>query len=203
MGLKFEYPEGATPLDPDDAFGLIPSHINTHVLLNRWEHANIARGEEWAFSIKRRRILTIGFLQLLHSKMFGDTWKWAGHIRVKEARPVGSAPENIRPELKVLLADVEAQIEYESWGVEEIAMRFHHRLVQIHPFPNGNGRFSRTMTDLLLHKSGRERFVWGADLERKGEARERYITALQAADGKDYSLLFELLCSNREPSRRC
>lgn len=191
--MKLDFPEGATPLDPDDTAGLIPTHITTQGQLNEWEHANISRGEEWAFATRRREILTTDFLTLLHEKMFGDTWKWAGKIRVKETLPVGVSPERIRTELAMLVADVQAQIEYRAWGVPEIAARFHHRLVFIHAFPNGNGRFSRTMTDLLLLRLGNPRFAWGADLQRAGEARSRYIAALRAADKKDYRQLFDLL----------
>jgi Fic-DOC domain mobile mystery protein B len=196
VGLNLEFPEGATPLDPDDAAGLIPSHISTLGQLNEWEYANVARGEAWVFASRRRRILSIEFMQVLHRQMFGDTWTWAGQIRTKETLPVGIAPDRIRPELLVLLNDVQFQIDHPSWGIEEIAARFHHRLVYIHPFPNGNGRFSRTMTDLLLHRTGRERFQWGANLERRGDARGRYISALQAADGNDYVPLFDLLGLN-------
>lgn len=201
MGLNLEFPEGATPLDPDDAAGLIPTHIATLGQLNEWEYANVARGEAWVFASRRRKILSIEFLQMLHRQMFGDTWTWAGQIRTKETLPVGIAPERIRPELLVLLDNVQFQVDHHSWSIEEIAARFHHRLVYIHPFPNGNGRFSRTMTDLLLHRSGRERFQWGANLERPGEARVHYISALQAADRNDYGPLFELLALT--PSRGC
>jgi Fic-DOC domain mobile mystery protein B len=193
MGLVLEFPEGATPLDPDDTAGLLPTHITTQGQLNEWEHANIARGEEWAFAFRRQRILAIDFLMLLHQKMFGDTWAWAGQVRTTETLPVGIAPGNIRVELTVLLDDVRAQLGGRSWGVAEIAARFHHRLVYIHPFPNGNGRFARTMTDLILFQSGSERFAWGANLERAGEARTRYIAALQAADRQDHRALFDLL----------
>jgi Fic-DOC domain mobile mystery protein B len=193
MGLKLDFPQGATPLDPDDAAGLLPSHITTQGQLNEWEYTNIARGEEWAFALKRTSIFDVAFLQQLHQKMFGDTWSWAGRIRTKETLPVGVAPEQIRTGLTILLADVEAQMKYQPWSTAEIAARFHHRLVYIHPFPNGNGRFARTMTDLLLSRSDCERFAWGASLEKPGEARARYIAALRAADGRDYRLLFDLL----------
>ena len=193
MGLKIQYPPGATPLDPDDAAGLIPAHITTQRQLNEWEYANIARGEEWAFGRKHKDILSIGFVQTLHKNMFGDTWIWAGHIRTKETFPVGAAPENIRPELKSLLGNVAAQLEDATWTLQEIAARFHHRMVYIHPFRNGNGRFSRTMTDIMLVQRGADRFAWGADLNHEGQARERYIAALHLADKREYGPLFTLL----------
>ena len=200
MGLRLEYPPGATPLDPDDAAGLIPAHITTQGQLNEWEYANISRGEAWAFGRKHKEILSIDFMQTLHKNMFGDTWTWAGKIRTKETLPVGVAPEKIRPELHNLVDDVAAQLQDRAWVISEIAARLHHRLVQIHPFPNGNGRFSRTMTDVLLAQTGNDRFTWGANLNHAGEARERYIAALQLADRRDYSALFELL--NVTPARQ-
>jgi len=193
MGLKIEYAEGATPLDPDDAEGLVPTHITTQGQLNEWEYANVARGEEWAFRTKRKNLLTMEFRQTMHKQKFAETWSWAGAIRKKETLPVGVAPENIRPELKTFLEDIDAQIKDGTWGIEEIAARFHHRMVYIHPFTNGNGRFSRTITDRLLIHRGKNRFTWGADLGRDGEARKRYIAALRAADENDYALLFALL----------
>lgn len=193
MGLKIEYPEGATPLDPDDAEGLIPSHITTLGQLNEWEFANVVKGEEWAFGVRHRDMLSMRFVETLHERMFGDTWRWAGEMRKKETAPVGVAPENIRPELQKLLADIQAQTEYQSWSIQEIAARFHHRMVFIHPFPKGNGRFARTIADLLLWQHKAERFNWGEDLIHDGEARRMYIAALRAADRKDYRPLFALL----------
>lgn len=111
----------------------------------------------------------------------------------KEVQPIGVAPEQIRVALVTLLEDVKAQIQYKSWHISEIAARFHHRLVAIHPFPNGNGRFSRTMADLLLIHSEEKPFEWGAGLEKEGEARKKYIAALQAADRNNYRPLFDLV----------
>jgi Fic-DOC domain mobile mystery protein B len=193
MGLEIEPPAGATPLDPDDTRGLLPSHITNQQDLNEWEFENVARGEEWAFSTRHLEILAVDFMLSLHRQMFGDTWAWAGEVRRKEVAPVGVAPEHIRPALAALIEDVKEQLRHQTWDISEIAARFHHRLTAIHPFPNGNGRFARTMTDLLLVRADRPRFAWGSHLEKAGEARARYIAALQAADNGDYAPLFELL----------
>jgi len=196
VGIDLKYPVGATPLDPDDAAALIPGHLTTREQLNEWEALNILEGEEWVFSRRHDKILSIVFMQTLHKRMFGGTWQWAGRIRPKETHPVGIAPENIEIGLKELCQDVEAQIQYKSWPIDEIAARFHHRLVYIHPFTNGNGRFSRTMADLLLAQNGATKFAWGAgDLVSDGELREQYIAALRAADKKDYSLLLAFVRS--------
>jgi Fic-DOC domain mobile mystery protein B len=191
VGIEFEYPVGATPLDPDEAAGLIPDHITNQGQLNRWELGNVLRGEEWAFSSKRTNLLSREFIVALHKHMFGDTWRWAGEFR-KTEKNIGVAPEVIEVEIRKLCEDIEAQLKDKSWSIDEIAARFHHRLVCIHPFPNGNGRFARTMTDLLLVRHESERFSWGAgDLNSNtSEVRKRYISALQAADGKKYTELF-------------
>ena len=88
--------------------------------------------------------------------------------------------------LRQLLADTNAWIEYKAYPPDEIAVRFHHRLVQIHPFPNGNGRHARLMADLLIMRLGMERFSWGREnLRDAGTVRRRYIAALQTADNHD------------------
>jgi Fic-DOC domain mobile mystery protein B len=189
------HPPGATPLDPDEAAGLIPGHITTQEQLNEWELANILEGERWAFSRKRKDLLTLRFVRLLHRRMFASTWRWAGVFR-KTGKNIGIDPVQIAPELKKLCDDVAYQIEHRSYPIDEIAARFHHRLTWIHPFPNGNGRFSRTMADLLLLQNGAPRFTWGAgDLVTEGGARQRYIQALRAADGRDYAPLLEFVRS--------
>lgn len=192
MGVTLEYPVGATPLDRDEAAGLIPSHITTQGQLNAWELQNVLEGERWAFGRKQKDILSLDFMKALHKRMFGGTWSWAGEIRTTE-KNIGIAPGNIYVEIKILCDDIRVQLADGYWSTPEIAARFHHRLVSIHPFPNGNGRFSRTMADLLLVRNGIGRFAWGADLIAEGEIRHRYISSLRAADGKDYSPLFKFL----------
>lgn len=197
MAVKFEYPPGATPLDPDDAEGLIPSHIANQGQLNVWEFQNVAEGRAWALARKRKELLTTDFARELHRRMFGNTWKWAGKLRKKETNP-GIDPTKIPVELKKLFDDVAYQIKQKSMSLDEIAARFHHRLTQIHPFPNGNGRHARLMTDILLRVNGAEPFDWGnSDLVAPGDVRNRYIAALRAADGRDHALLQEFVRSGR------
>lgn len=193
MALTIEYPPGATPLDPDEAEGLIPEHIHTHGELNEWEQENIVEGETWAFARRRKNILTPEFVDELHKRMFGRTWRWAGEHRTTE-KNIGMDPARIAVELKKLCEDVAAQIEHRAYPLDEIAVRFHHRLVSIHPYPNGNGRHARTMADLLLVGNGAPRFSWGAgDLVHEGEVRNRYTAALQAADRRNYEPLLQFV----------
>ena len=189
-------PAGATPLDPDESVGLLPGHIATREQLDEWEAENILAGERWAKGAARRRdILDDAFLRELHRRMFGATWKWAGAYRATE-KNIGIAPARIAEEVRKLVQDTKAQLAGRVAPLDEIAARFHHRLVWIHPFPNGNGRHARLLTDLILAANGAEPFTWGrGDLEHPGEARERYLAALRAADARDLSPLLTFVRS--------
>ena len=188
MALNLDCPPGATPLDGDELASLIPGHITTQGELNEWEQLNIVQGESWARK-QRKDVLDDGFMRRLHRQMFGETWRWAGEFR-KSDKNVGVDWLRIAVELRNLRDDVRFQIEHGSLPPDEIAVRFHHRLVAIHPFPNGNGRHARLMADLLLERLGQPRFTWGCrDLANPGELRQRYIAALQAADARDIAPL--------------
>jgi Fic-DOC domain mobile mystery protein B len=188
--MKFEYAQGATPLDPDEISGLIPLHITIQSQLNEWEAANILEAETWLFSrTNPGDFLTIDFTKLLHVKMFNQTWTWAGKFRTTE-RNIGVSPFKITTDLINLLDDIRHQIIHKSYPFDEIAYRFHHRLVAIHPFSNGNGRHARLITDLLLVQAGQPRFTWGRQkLEMEGPIRKQYIEALRNADKHDYTTL--------------
>ncbi|MDP1611513.1 MAG: mobile mystery protein B [Sulfuritalea sp.] len=188
MTVDFDYPPGATPLDADELASLIPGHITTQGELNEWEQLNIAQGENWARK-QRKEILNEAFLRQLHKQMFGETWKWAGEFR-KSDKNIGVDWLTIGVELKKLLDDAHYQIEHASYPPDEIAVRFHHRLVAIHPFPNGNGRHARLIADLLAERLGQPRFTWGSrSLVDAGDTRQGYIAVLQAADARDIAPL--------------
>lgn len=189
MGLGDAHAPGATPLDPDEARGLIPRHIRMQAELDQWEQANVLEGSTWTLRSRERDILSERFVRELHKRMFGNTWRWAGTFRTTE-KNIGVDPAQIAVRLRDLLEDVHYWVEHGTYPVDEIALRFHHRMVAIHPFPNGNGRHARLMTDVLLKRNGAAAFTWGgANLENAGDARDRYLTALRAADGGDYTLL--------------
>jgi Fic-DOC domain mobile mystery protein B len=188
MPINLEYPPGATPLDADELASLIPGHITTQGELNEWEQLNILQGETWARK-QRKEILNEAFVRQLHKQMFGETWRWAGEFR-KSDKNIGVDWLKIAVELRKLFDDVHYQIEHASYPPDEIAVRFHHRLVAIHPFPNGNGRHARLMADLVVERLGQPRFTWGSrSLTDATETRRRYITSLQAADARDYAPL--------------
>lgn len=188
--MNFDYPNGATPLDADEAQGLLLSHITSRGELDRWEQENISEAEAWAFRRKPKDILTIGFLKRMHKRMFGNVWRWAGERRTS-GKNIGVDMWQIDTGLQDLCADCATWIEFGTYPPDEIAARFHHRLTAIHPFPNGNGRHARLMTDILLvHLLGQPRFTWGSgNLVNAGDCRQQYINALRAADRLDYSQL--------------
>ena len=176
--------EASTPLTAEERSALIPTYITLRSELNEAEQIGIADADRWAFS-RKRNALDEEFLFQLHKRMFREVWKWAGEVRRSE-RNIGVDHWHIRPDLRTLLDDVRYWIEHKTHEVDEIAVRFHHRLVFIHPFPNGNGRWSRLAADLLAVQLGRSRFSWGSgNLVAIDEMRRRYVAALRAADGHD------------------
>lgn len=174
----------ATPLTPAERQDLIPTYITLRSELNELEQKNIAAAVRWAFA--RRKVATReSFLKSLHHRMFNQVWRWAGKYRNTE-RNLGVKPHLIEIELRNALDDVRYWIEHKSYPHDEIAVRFHHRLVSVHPFPNGNGRWSRLATDVLIAQLGGKRFTWGgADLRAASSARNLYIAALKASDNHD------------------
>ncbi len=189
-----EEDDASTPLTAEEREGLIPSYITLRRELNEAEQANILEAEAWAFA-RTRDVLDEGFLTDLHKRMFRHVWRWAGKFRQTE-RNVGVDPHRIATDLRLLLDDCRYWIEHGTYPPDEIGARFHHRLVSIHPFPNGNGRHARLATDLLLVALGQPRFSWGkTNLVNPGETRRAYVAALRAADGRDIGPLLEFVRS--------
>lgn len=194
MAVNLDYPPGATPLDADELASLIPRHITAQGELNEWEQLNIVQGEAWARR-QRKDILDEAFVRQLHKQMFGETWSWAGSFRTSD-KNIGAEWQQVGVKLRNLLDDVRYQIDNATYPPDEIATRFHHRLVAIHPFPNGNGRHARVMTDLLVQQLGQPRFTWGRkSLTEATDARTRYIEALRAADSGDIGPLMAFVRS--------
>ena len=182
--MIFKYDDGATPLNQDELADLIPD-LTTQEELNAWEENNILKARQWGLS--QREIVSVSFVKDLHRHMFNETWRWAGKFRTSE-KNLGIRWHLISSELKKLCDDVSYQFEHAVYPEEEIALRFHHRLVWIHPFPNGNGRHGRLMADLLIRQHGYPVFSWGrhGDLLNPSMARKQYIDALQSADKGHY-----------------
>ena len=190
MVIHFKYPPGATPIDLDEAIGLIPKHISTQANLNAWEEINIVEGADW---LARQNILyrlDEGLVRELHLRMFNNTWIWAGTFR-KSAKSIGIDWTQIAVTLKNLLDNTAYQIKNKVMPIDELVVRFHHKLVLIHVFPNGNGRHARLIADALIVKLGGKRFSWGGNnsIATLGITRQNYLSALRAADNGDIAPL--------------
>lgn len=194
MGVEPKKPEGTTPIDLDEVADLIPSLSNQEEL-NEFEILNISEAVAWAERSKMvvQKILLPETQRRLHREMFGKTWKWAGQFR-RTQKSIGVEAYRIGIELKHLSDDAEFWIKANTYPPEEIAARFHHRLVWIHPFPNGNGRFARLATDLLCRKMNWPISNWGrSNLVVASSIRERYIQALRSADVHEFQPLVRFM----------
>lgn len=188
----FETDDNSTPLTEEEKQQLKAKWVTTRLELNELETKGIANAEIWLLKNKKD-ILSEAFIKTLHKKMFGEIWKWAGTFRTSE-RNLGVAPYEIQPRLRILLDDTKFWIVNKTYSKKEIAIRFHHRLVQIHPFPNGNGRISRIMADLIMRSFGLKNLDWGSgNLTEISELRSKYILALQEADRGNYELLINFV----------
>jgi len=194
MGLEFDYKDGQTPLDEEEKEGLKIKSITTQGELDEFEQLNIEKAVEWTIrtKLKPEKILTEKFIKDLHKRMYSDVWKWAGEFRRTE-KNIGIPWTQIGIELKNLLDDTKYWIENKTYPPEEVAIRLKHRIVSIHCFPNGNGRHSRMMADIIMESIfGKEIFSWHqSNMVKANETREEYINALKKADNGNIKPLME------------
>lgn len=192
--MELVYHEGQTPLDEDEKEGLLIKTITTHGELNEFEQLNIEQAVAWTFEqkFKLEKVLTETFVKALHKRMLGNVWAWAGKFR-KSEKNIGVDWINIGIELKYLLDDTNFWIENSIYPPDELTIRFKHRLVNIHCFPNGNGRHSRLMADIIIESIfGEDVFTWHAsNMVKPDETRKKYIAAIRKADKGDIQHLLE------------
>ncbi|EJL62829.1 mobile mystery protein B [Flavobacterium sp. CF136] len=185
MGIEFVYEDGQTPLNDDEKEGILIKSITTHGELDEHEQLNIEKAIEWVIGLKleKERILTEEFIKTLHKKMLGKVWRWAGEFRRSE-KNIGVKWINIGIDLRTLLDDTKFWIENKTFPPDEIAIRFKHRLVNIHCFPNGNGRHSRIMADIIIESVfGETIFTWNhSNMVKANETRAEYIKSIREAD---------------------
>jgi Fic-DOC domain mobile mystery protein B len=194
MGLGLEYEDGQTPLEENEKEGLKIKSITTQGELDEFEQLNIEKAVEWTIrtNLKAEKILTEKFVKDLHKRMYGDVWKWAGEFRRSE-KNIGITWTRIGIELRNLLDDTKYWIKNNTYQAEEIAIRFKHRIVSIHCFPNGNGRHSRLMADIMIESIfQKEVFLWHqSNMVKADETRKEYINSLREADNGNIKPLIE------------
>ncbi|MFT4535016.1 MAG: Fic-DOC domain mobile mystery protein B [Saprospiraceae bacterium] len=194
MGLKIEYTDGQTFLAEEDKEGLKIKSITTQTELDEFEQLNIEKAVEWLLRVrlKPEKILTVNFIIDLHKKMFGDVWRWAGIFRTSDTN-IGVKWTKIELGIKQLIDDTKYWIEHQTYSPEEIAIRFKHRIVSIHCFPNGNGRHSRMMADIISESVfGEEIFSWHeSNMVEADATRSVYVAALREADNGNIDPLIQ------------
>jgi len=192
MGLELSYIPGQTPLSEEEKEGLLVKTISNRSELDEFEQLNIERAVEWTLKRKFKldKILSETFIKDVHKRMLGDVWSWAGTFR-KSDKNLGVDWSQISIRLRNLLDDCQFWIDNNTYNKDEIAIRFKHRLVSIHPFPNGNGRHSRLMADILISDGlNKDIFSWGnSSLVKSDETRTLYISALVEADKRNINPL--------------
>ncbi len=194
MGLNLGYIEGQTPIDEDEKEGLLILSASTRGELDEFEQQNIENAIQWILTkkFKTEQVLSELFIQNLHKRMYGNVWKWAGTYR-KTNKNIGVDKLQIATDLRSLLDDANYRIKHEIYSNEEIAIRFKHRLVSIHCFPNGNGRHSRLMADIIIEKIFYQPiFSWGGKIvSDESSIRANYLKAIKAADKGEINLLIQ------------
>lgn len=194
MGLELDCENGQTPLSEEEKDGLLIKSITTHAELNELEQLNIEQAIKWILESKlnKNKILTEYFIKTLHKRMLGNVWAWAGEFR-KSEKNIGVKWINIGVDLKILLEDTRFWIENNTYSQDEIAIRFKHRLVNIHCFPNGNGRHSRIMADIIIESIFKNKvFTWNnSNMVKADETRKNYINAIREGDKGNIDLLIK------------
>lgn len=185
--------DGQTPLDDEQKKGLLLP-LTTQAELNAAEAEAILKARSWAMVRARplpsTQILQEKWLQQLHKRMLAPVWQWAGSYRRADVY-FGVPWVQVPTAMRGALNDSRYWVENRAllnMTIVEAAVRVQHKLVVVHPFPNGNGRWSRLVADLLVHAERHPRLTWGAgaDLRSSGQARTAYIEALRAADNGNF-----------------
>lgn len=171
---------------------LLPLHLSTRYELAAWEQANMAKAISWLEQRRQRgTVLTSRFMRTLHKKMFDETWDHAGRYR-REKSSRGVAAWTVSTRVEDVIAKARGWIQQSSYPADELAIRFHHRISEIHPFELGNGRATRLMTDSLMVELGRAAFTWGANSALSAaDLRDQYLAGLRVADNDNIGVLLE------------
>ncbi len=187
--------DGATPIDDISGLKLPKDRVYTLKEIYFKEAENIANVTiKYLSSIPSKKEAPFSYEWMidLHKEMFGDVWEWAGKLRQIELS-IGIQAYRISTELKNLSDDVLFWDKNKTYDTYEISARLHHRAVQIHPFQNGNGRWSRMLADIYMRQNSLMPVQWQEELlSSENPNRDRYIQALKKADEGKYEELIEM-----------
>lgn len=191
--MAFDPPiRGQTPID--DLSGLLDRSIRTQRELNTAEAENIRKAVLKYLGTKptrRAARFDLAWTRQLHAEMFGDVWSWAGSFRATELN-IGPPPHRIETDMQALLDDLFAWTSYDM-PMPEQAVRLHHRAVSVHPFQNGNGRWSRTLANIWLRLHDTPLILWPEpEIGVESKIRGAYLDAVRNADAGDYGSLLDL-----------
>ena len=187
--------DDATPLDDISGLKLPSSRVYTLKEVYEAEANNIALATLKYLSAppsKKIAPFTYEWLQQLHYEMFGNVWEWAGKFRSCELS-IGIKAYQVPTALKELADDIAFWDKHKTYDIYEVAARLHHRAVQIHPFQNGNGRWSRMLANIYLRQNGSMPVKWQENLlSKENTKRDEYIQALKNADSGNYAKLIAM-----------
>lgn len=181
--------DGTTLIEDDEKIGL-RLLINTRGELNIAEAKGIDTATFKYLKSKRKlkpnNLLKDSFAKRFHKELFGEVWDWAGKYR-KVATMPGIDWHQIPVQLNQLMQNTSTQISFlhdqsDSTKKEKLVAEFAYKLVWIHPFRNGNGRWSRAYADLLSDSLDIERFSWGSSIASEHERHLYMVNALGTAD---------------------
>jgi len=183
---------GETPIDPS---GLKDRSIKTRSQLHLVEAENIRKAMVKylaATPSASQSPFTYDWLLKLHGEMFGDVWEWAGVVRTRNLS-LGISWEQIGQQLGGFVLDIQAWDKRENFLLEQ-AVEIHHRMVCIHPFENGNGRWARLLANIWLRQHGKPAIEWpeSAVDEQASSIRSEYIAAIVEADNHHLEPLMKL-----------
>jgi Fic-DOC domain mobile mystery protein B len=187
--------DDATPLDDISGLKLPSDKSYTLKEIYVYEANNIALATLKYLSASPSKALasfSYEWMQQLHYDMFGNVWDWAGMFRKVELS-IGIKAYLVPTTLKELADDITFWDKHKTFDIYETATRIHHRAVQIHPFQNGNGRWSRMLANIYLRQNGSMPVKWQEDLlSSENPKRDEYIQALKMADDGNYKALIEM-----------
>lgn len=194
MGMKKgflgEFPQDATPIE--DLSGLKIKEITTRDELNAFEFdACTDATVNYLTGKKKIKEFTRESLFKLHEEMFSSIWNWGGKKRTSNTN-IGVNHFEIEDQLSRLFEDLKV---WEKGNLDpiDIAVRLHHKLVYIHPFPNGNGRWARLVSNIYLQQKTGNMFRWPEqEVSNQSDFRSQYLSALKDADHLNYTQLLEL-----------